>query len=53
MLPLLAFIFGSILVGGAAFALMPSRAVAIDRRLEELTTGRVRDGEDEERPTFD
>jgi tight adherence protein C len=42
-MPLLAFIFGSILVGAAAFALMPSRAIAIDRRLEELTSGRVRD----------
>ncbi|HEY7499791.1 MAG TPA: type II secretion system F family protein [Vicinamibacterales bacterium] len=43
LLPLLAFIFGSVVVGGAAFFLMPNRAVAIDRRLEELTTGRVRD----------
>jgi tight adherence protein C len=52
LLPLLVFVFGSIVVGAAAFALMPNRAVAIDRRLEELTTGRVRD-EDEDRPTFD
>jgi tight adherence protein C len=52
LLPLLAFVFGSVLVGGAAFALMPSRAIAIDRRLEELTTGRIRDDE-EDRPTFD
>ncbi len=51
-MPLLAFVFGSILVGGAAFALMPNRAIAIDRRLEELTTGRVRD-DDENRPTLD
>ena len=51
-MPLLAFVFGSILVGGAAFALMPNRAIAIDRRLEELTTGRVRE-DDEDRPTFD
>jgi tight adherence protein C len=36
MLPLLAFIFGTVLVGGAALLLMPSKAVAIDRRLEEL-----------------
>ena len=47
MLPLLAFIFGSAIVGAAAYALMPSRAVAIDRRLEELTTGRVRDDGEE------
>jgi tight adherence protein C len=53
LLPVLAFVFGSILVGGAAFALMPSRAIAIDRRLEELTTGRVRDDDDDDRPTFD
>jgi tight adherence protein C len=43
LLPLLAFLFGSALVGAATFMLMPSRAVAIDRRLEELTTGRIRD----------
>jgi len=39
-LPLLAFAFGSLLVAAAAIALMPSRAGAIDRRLEELTSGR-------------
>ena len=37
MMPLLAFLFGSALVAAAAYALMPARAVAIDRRLEELT----------------
>ena len=40
LLPLLAFAFGSLIVAAAAIALMPSRAGAIDRRLEELTTGR-------------
>jgi len=40
LLPLLAFTFGSLIVAAAAIALMPSRAVAIDRRLEELTAGR-------------
>ncbi len=40
LLPLLAFVFGSLLVAAAAIALMPSRAGAIDRRLEELTSGR-------------
>jgi len=40
MLPLLAFVFGSLLVGAAAFLLMPSKAVAIDRRLEELMPDR-------------
>ena len=43
LLPLLAFVVGSALVGAAAFLLMPNRAVAIDRRLEELTTGRIND----------
>ena len=43
MMPLLAFVFGSALVAAAAYALMPSRAAAIDRRLEELTLGRERD----------
>ena len=40
MLPLFAFLFGSALVGAAAYAFMPSRAAAIDRRLEELSFGR-------------
>jgi tight adherence protein C len=52
LIPLLVFIFGSVLVGGAAFALMPNRAIAIDRRLEELTSGRIRD-EDDDRPRLD
>ncbi len=37
MLPFLAFVFGTALVGGAALLLMPRRTVAIDRRLAELT----------------
>jgi tight adherence protein C len=54
VLPLLAFIFGMVVVGGAAFVLMPNRAVAIDRRLEELTTGRLRDdGEEESKSRLD
>jgi tight adherence protein C len=52
MLPLLAFVLGMVLVGGAAYALMPNRAIAIDRRLEELTTGRGRD-DDEAKPGLD
>jgi len=40
LLPLLAFVFGSLLIGAAAFALIPSRAAVIDRRIEELTSGR-------------
>jgi tight adherence protein C len=43
-LPLLAFAFGSAVVGAAAFRLMPGRPSAIDRRLEELMA-RPDDGE--------
>jgi tight adherence protein C len=49
LLPLLAFVFGSVIVGGAAFALMPNRALAIDRRLEELTSARPKDEGDDRR----
>ena len=42
-LPLLAFVFGSLIMAAIALALIPSRAGAIDRRIEELTTGRVQD----------
>lgn len=42
-LPLLAFVFGSLIMAAIALALMPSRAGAIDRRIEELTTGRIQD----------
>ncbi len=37
MIPLFAFVFGTALVGGLAYVLMPSSANAIDRRLDELT----------------
>src|SRR4030095_10095019 len=40
MLPLFAFFIGSLVVAAVAFLLMPARAGAIDRRLDELTTGR-------------
>ncbi|HXG54421.1 MAG TPA: type II secretion system F family protein [Vicinamibacterales bacterium] len=39
-LPVLAFVFGTALVGCAALLFMPRRAAAIDRRLEELTVTR-------------
>src|SRR3954454_18305222 len=42
-LPLLAFVFGSIVMAALAMALIPSRAGAIDRRIDELTTGRIPD----------
>jgi tight adherence protein C len=50
MLPLLAFVFGTALVAGAALLLMPRRAAAIDRRLEELTA--IRDDDAPEKPRF-
>jgi tight adherence protein C len=37
MIPLFAFVFGTAFVAAIAYAFMPSRAAAIDRRLEELT----------------
>jgi tight adherence protein C len=39
LLPLLAFAFASLLVSAAAFALLPAPAVAIERRLGELSDG--------------
>jgi len=49
MLLLLAFVFGSALVGAAAMMLMPARAGVIDQRVEELTFA-GRDAEVEEKP---
>jgi tight adherence protein C len=40
LLPLLAFVFGSLLITAVALVMIPNKAVAIDRRLEELTSGR-------------
>jgi len=37
LIPLLAFAFGTVLVGALAYAFMPSSASVIDQRLEELT----------------
>ncbi|HUF82169.1 MAG TPA: type II secretion system F family protein, partial [Burkholderiales bacterium] len=39
-LPLLAFAFGSIVVGATAFRFMPGRLSAIDRRLEDVLAAR-------------
>jgi tight adherence protein C len=49
LMPLLVFACGSALIGLAAYALMPSRTAAIDRRLEELALDR---DHEEERPRF-
>ena len=46
LLPLLAFVFGSLIIAGGALVFMPNKAAAIDRRLEELTLGR----EEEQKP---
>jgi len=39
LLPLLAFVFGTLIITAGAMAMMPRRATAIERRLEELTVG--------------
>ena len=39
LLPLLAFVFGTLIITAGAMAMMPRRATAIARRLEELTVG--------------
>jgi tight adherence protein C len=44
LLPLLAFMFGSLLIGAAALLLLPNRAALIDRRLQELTFDRNPEG---------
>lgn len=48
MMPLLAFLFGTALVVGTAYALMPSRTAAIDSRLQELMVGQ----QEEAKPRF-
>src|SRR4051812_14979398 len=48
LIPLMAFMFGTALVGAIAYAFMPSSATAIDRRVEELTFTR----EVEEKPRY-
>ncbi|HJR61048.1 MAG TPA: type II secretion system F family protein [Vicinamibacterales bacterium] len=50
MLPFIAFVFGTALVGAAALLLMPRRTAAIERRLEELTVGR--EEEEPAKPRF-
>ena len=48
-LPLLAFVFGSLIIGAAALFFLPDRAAVIDRRLQELVGGR---GEEAAKPRF-
>ncbi len=47
-MPVFAFFFGTALVAAAAFLLMPSRANAIDRRLDELSLAPA----EEQKPRF-
>jgi tight adherence protein C len=49
VLPLLAFVFGSLIIAAVALVMMPNKAVAIDRRLEELTLGRDAEAEQKAR----
>jgi tight adherence protein C len=49
VLPLLAFVFGSLIIAAVAVVMMPNKAVAIDRRLEELTLGRDAEAEQKAR----
>jgi tight adherence protein C len=50
MLPLLAFVFGTLIITAGAMAMMPRRASAIERRLEELAVGGA--PQEESRPRF-
>jgi tight adherence protein C len=50
-LPLLAFLFGSLVIAAAALAFLPSRAAVIDRRLEELMS--AAEPEQQKKPRLD
>ncbi len=50
LLPFLAFVFGMLIITAGAMALMPRRASAIDRRLEELVV--AADRNEERRPRY-
>ena len=52
LLPLLAFVFGTLIITAGAMAMMPRRATAIERRLEELTVGGVGPREEAAGPRF-
>jgi tight adherence protein C len=51
LLPLLAFVFGSLLIAAAAMAFAPGATATIERRLGEVTGTRVKSSEDE--PGYD
>jgi tight adherence protein C len=44
LLPVLAFVFGTLLIGAVALLLVPNRTAVIDRRLQELTSDRDQGG---------
>jgi tight adherence protein C len=48
LLPLAAFLFGSLLIAAGAMALSPGSTVAIERRLGEVTGKRVKERDDED-----
>ena len=48
LLPLLAFLFGSLLIAAGALALSPGATATIERRLGEVTGARVKEREDED-----
>jgi tight adherence protein C len=50
LIPILAFVFGTVVVGAFAYALAPTRATAIESRLGELTLSR--DDDEERKPRF-
>lgn len=50
LLPFLAFVFGTLLIGVVAYSIAGGRTLVIDRRLEEVT--RFRDRAPEEKPRF-
>ena len=51
LLPLLAFLFGSLLIAAAALAFAPAAAATIERRLGEVTGTRVKESADD--PGYD
>jgi tight adherence protein C len=53
LLPLLAFVFGSLIITAGALAFMPARASAIDRRLAELIAGNGEADVTPARPRFE
>jgi tight adherence protein C len=48
LLPILAFLFGSLLIAGAAMALAPAAATAVERRLSEVTGTPVKAADEED-----